>query len=126
MSVPVQPQRRRLLVSGALGLLVAEAVPGGQLPAFAGDYLVQLRQAIGIPAATDACADRIRHCMQADPAVYGFAAQGAARLQAAIGEQWQTAEHTIPSLVDEDLRLGRAVVVGGLLLTPIELALLVG
>ncbi|OGB04487.1 MAG: hypothetical protein A3E25_17960 [Burkholderiales bacterium RIFCSPHIGHO2_12_FULL_69_20] len=68
----------------------------------------------------------MRACVQSHPEAFDFVAQGTGRLEAAIGEEWQSAEHTIPSLVDEDVRLGRTALVGGLLLTPIELALLLG
>lgn len=120
-------RRRRLLAGGALGLLtvnVPTAAVGTPLPGK--DYLSRLRLALGLEAASGPCAQRIHACVDLTPDAWQLVAQGADRLEAAIGDAWSSAAHTIPSLVDEDVRLGRTILVGGLALTPIELALLVG
>lgn len=117
--------RRALLAGGALAWLPAQGAAGAAgLGAEALVYLARLRLALGLPAASQALAERIRTVLVEDGGAQALVARAAVRLRDAIGEQWHTAEHTIPSLVDEDLRLERALLVGGLLLTPTELALL--
>jgi len=117
--------RRAVLATGALGWLPAQGAAGGDsLGAEALVYLGRLRTALGLPAASDALTERMRIVLVEDGRAHDLVARAARRLRDAIGEQWHTAEHTIPSLVDEDLRLEQALLVGGLLLTPTELALL--
>lgn len=117
--------RRAVLAGGALACLPVRGAAGADgLGADSLVYLARLRVALGLPAASQALTERIRVVLVEDGGAHDQVARAAARLRDAIGEQWHTAEHTIPSLVDEDLRLERALLVGGLLLTPTELALL--
>ncbi len=126
MTSQTSGRRRKLLAGSALGLLATNVLPAGRLAAPCDSYLARLRAALGLVAASGATAHRIRACVHLCPGAQNHVAKAAVRLEAAIGEEWQTAAHTIPSLVDEDLRLARTVPVGGLLLTAVELALLVG
>ncbi|RYF46340.1 MAG: hypothetical protein EOO38_14295 [Cytophagaceae bacterium] len=48
------------------------------------------------------------------------------RLANTIGDQWHTAGHTLPSLVQDDVNAGRVIQVGGLELSMTECALLLG
>jgi hypothetical protein len=116
-------ERRAVLATAVLASLPARGPSGDDLGVDELMYLARLRSNLGLPAASVALMRRIRDYLAEDAQARRLVARAAGRLRAVVGDQWHTAEHTIPSLVDEDMRLGRALLLGGLLLTPTELAL---
>jgi hypothetical protein len=124
MKKPCVDSRRRTVCLSGVGLVFGG---GSLLMADQGaNYMQQLRGSLGLDQA--ALKMRLRLTDHANlPDDFQAACTGAAlRLERCIGDQWQTAAHTIPSLVDEDIRIGRSCEIGGLLFSMTELALLIG
>lgn len=120
----VSEVRRALLGCAVVGICAPRAGLANDVNTGLSAYGRCLRAALGlnVPRAT---AEVILGVLAAEAGLKAKVVEKMAWLRSSIGDQWHTASHTVPQLVEVDLRTGNHVVAGGWLLTHTELALLV-
>jgi hypothetical protein len=89
-------------------------------------HATQLREFLGLQESAGVLGLTLRAAANWSEDAQPLIAAGAQRLVDVVGQEWHTATHTIPSLVEEDWRLGRLFEAGALCFSATELALLFG
>lgn len=120
--------RRRSFVFGILGAGGVSSARGLELlSAKHVSYGAALRCALNIEAEAVHVVDGVLGLSDCDIAhLRQWCAPSLKRLMEVVGDQWHTAAHTIPSLVEEDWVAGRCRTLAGHEVTQTEIAVLLG
>lgn len=118
--------RRRAVVMLLTTTALTNSSAGESLAKFysTANYLDKLRAALGLHIANTGAQQEIHRILKENSDLRHLMREASTTLETSIGSQWQTAEHTIPSLVLQDEVRGSLYEVGGLWLTPTELVLI--